>query len=57
MSALFVMSAPPSPNVPRFFWMMKLTDTASLPDQNGCRRRRWLGVVFDHVELVRVGDL
>ena len=30
MSASFVSSAPPSPNVPRFFWMMKLTDVASL---------------------------
>ena len=30
MSSRFVMSAPPSPNVPRFFWMMKLVATASL---------------------------
>ena len=30
MSASFVRSAPPSPNVPRFFWMMKLVDVASL---------------------------
>ena len=30
MSALLVTSAPPSPNVPRFFWMMKLTEVASL---------------------------
>ena len=30
MSALFVTSAPPSPKVPRFFWMMKLVVAASL---------------------------
>jgi len=30
MPASFVSSAPPSPNVPRFFWMMKLVDVASL---------------------------
>ena len=30
ISSRLVTSAPPSPNVPRFFWMMKLVATASL---------------------------
>src|ERR1043166_886168 len=30
MSGLFVTTAPLSPNVPRFFWMIKLVEAASL---------------------------
>ena len=60
ISALLVTIAPPSPKVPRFFWMMKLVQTASLncADLEAVAARAdSLGVVLDHQELVLVGDL
>ena len=58
-SALFVTTAPPSPNVPRFFWMMKLVHAASLssPILNRRPGADRLRVVFDHEQLVLVRDL
>ena len=60
ISGSFVRRAPPSPKVPRFFWMMKLVEVAStqVADLEAVARRvDRLGVVFDHAQPVSVGDL
>ena len=54
MSALLVTSAPLSPKVPRFFWMMKLVVAASLrlaDLETGAGRADGLGIVFDDTQL------